>query len=135
MSYFLKSVPLMLTGDWIFVIPLAAIWAASLTGWFFLILSSGFPGGKEPTCQCRRCKRCGFVPWVGKIPWRRAWQPAPKFLSGESHGQRSLTGCSPQGLKESDTTKQLHTHAHYKVCQDRDWSTHQRPSCEYVTEI
>jgi len=28
--------------------------------------------GKEPACQCRRHKRCGFGPWVGKIPWRRA---------------------------------------------------------------
>ena len=50
----------------------------------------GFPGGtssKEPTCQCRRH---GLNPWVGKIPWRRAWQPSPVFLPGESHGQRSL---------------------------------------------
>ena len=53
----------------------------------------GFPGsasGKEPTCQCRRYKRCGFDPWVGKIPWRRAWQPTPVFLTGESHEQGSL---------------------------------------------
>ena len=38
----------------------------------------GFPGsasGKEPACQCRRHKRPGFGPWIGKIPWRRAWQP------------------------------------------------------------
>ena len=38
----------------------------------------GFPGGstgKAPACQFRRVKRCGFYPWVGKIPWRRAWQP------------------------------------------------------------
>ena len=33
--------------------------------------------GKEPTCQCRRWRRCRFDPWVGKIPWRRAWQPTP----------------------------------------------------------
>ena len=55
----------------------------------------GFPGGpsgKELTWQCRRCKRCGFNPWVGKIPWRRAWQPTPVFLPGESHGLRSLAG-------------------------------------------
>ena len=47
----------------------------------------GFPGGsvsKEPTCQCKRHKRRGFDPWVGKIPWRRAWQPTPVFLPGES---------------------------------------------------
>jgi len=43
--------------------------------------------GKESTCQC---KRCGFDPWVGKIPWRRKWQTTPVFLTGESHGQRSL---------------------------------------------
>ena len=35
----------------------------------------GVTRGKEPTCQCRRPKRCRFNPWVGKIPWRRAWQP------------------------------------------------------------
>ena len=40
-----------------------------------------------------------------KIPWRRAWQPTPVFLPGESHGQRSLAGYSPQGHKELDTTE------------------------------
>ena len=43
----------------------------------------GFPGGtsgKEPNCQCRRFKRCGFDPWVGKIPWRRACQPTSEVL-------------------------------------------------------
>ena len=53
----------------------------------------GFPGsisGKERACQCRRHNRCRFDPWVGKIPWRRAWQSTPVFLSGGSHGQRSL---------------------------------------------
>ena len=46
----------------------------------------GFPGDtsdKEPACQCRRHKRPGFHPWLGKIPWRRAWQPTSVFLSGE----------------------------------------------------
>ena len=42
-----------------------------------------------------RCKRCEFDPWVGKIPLRRAQQPTPVFLLGESHGQRSLVGYSP----------------------------------------
>ena len=68
-----------------------------------------WPNGKESTCQCRRRKRLGFSPWVGKIPWRRKWQPTPVFLPGESHGQRSLVG-SPWGRKESDTTKQLSRH-------------------------
>ena len=47
----------------------------------------------------------GFDPWVGKIPWKRAWQPTQVFLSGESHRQRSLVGYIPQGCKESDTTE------------------------------
>ena len=49
---------------------------------------AGLPGGtngKEPVCQYRRHKRCGFDPWVRKIPWRKAWQPTPVFLPGESH--------------------------------------------------
>ena len=71
-----------------------------------------FPKGASPvalvvmnTCQCRRCQRFRFHPWIGKIPWRRTWQPTPVLLPGESHGQRSLAGCSPQGRKEWDTTE------------------------------
>ena len=67
-----------------------------------------FPGGsdgKEFVCQCRRHKRHGFDPWVGKIPWRRARQPTPVFLPVESHGQRSLVGCSPLGQKDLDMTE------------------------------
>ena len=77
-------------------------------GVFMKVSLGGFPGGaigKEPTCRCRRCKRCGFDPWVEKIPWRRRWQPTQVFLHGESHGQRSLAGYSPLGHKESDTTE------------------------------
>ena len=51
-------------------------------------------------------------PWVGKIPWRRKWQPAPVVLPGESHGQRRLLGDSPKGLKESDVTERLTKHTH-----------------------
>ena len=52
--------------------------------------------GKESACQCRRC---GFSPWVGKIPWRSKWQSTPVFLPGKSYGQRSLEGYSPWGRK------------------------------------
>ena len=46
-------------------------------------------------------------------PWRREWLPTTVFLPREFHGQRSLVGYSPRGLKESDTTEQLtHTHTH-----------------------
>ena len=37
----------------------------------------------------------GLIPWVGKVPWRRAWKPTPVFLPGESHGQRNLVGNCP----------------------------------------
>ena len=63
-----------------------------------ILFSKGFPGGtsgKEPSCQCRKRKRHGFDPWVGEMPWRRAWQLILVFLPGESHGQRSLVGYSP----------------------------------------
>ena len=52
----------------------------------------------------------GFDPWVGKIPWRRKWQPTPVFLPGESRRRRSLEGYGPRGHKELDMTEQLHFH-------------------------
>ena len=61
--------------------------------------------GKEPVYQCRKCRRHGFGPWVGKSPWRRKWQPTPVFLPGESNGQRSLADYSPWGHKESGMTE------------------------------
>ena len=77
-------------------------WATILS--FFLLFLSfvflGFPvgaSGKEPACQCKRKKRHGFDPWVGKIP--RAWQPTLVFLPGESQGQRSLAGYSQWGCR------------------------------------
>ena len=78
------------------------------TGSISHVLLSGFPGdasGKEPACQCRRHKRHGFDPWVGKVPWRKAGQPTPVFLPGESHAH------SPWGRKELDTAEATwHTH-------------------------
>ena len=81
-------------------------WNAQLVG----CVKKSFPGGsrsKESTCQCRRQHKCGFNLWVGKIPWRKKWQPTPVFLPGEFHGQRSLVGYSPWGHKESDTTEHM----------------------------
>ena len=81
----------------------------------YVCIWRGIPGGtsgKEPTRQRRGHKRCGFDPWemqvqslVWEDPQRRAWQPTPAFLSGESHGQKSLMGYSPCGRKESDMTE------------------------------
>ena len=75
----------------------------------------GFPSGtsgKEPACQCRRCKRCGFDPWVGKIPWRRAWQPTPIFLSGESMDRGAWQAMVHRVAKSQTLLKGLSTNAY-----------------------
>ena len=72
----------------------------------------GFPGGvsgKEPTCQCRRHKRCKFNPRVRKILCSRKWQCTPVSLPEEFHGQKSLAGYHPQGHKELDLIEHMHT--------------------------
>ena len=53
--------------------------------------------GKESICQCRIY---GFDSWVGKIPWRKKWQPTPVFLPGKSHGRGA---CNPWGHKKLNT--------------------------------
>ena len=53
--------------------------------------------------MCPQCGRPRFDPWVGKIPWRRKWQPPPVFPPGKSHGRRSLAGYSPWGGSQSRT--------------------------------
>ena len=64
---------------------------------------------KESSCQFKRLQRHRFYPWVSKLSWRKAWQPTPVFLPGESHGQRSLAEYSPWGCKELDTTQAHNT--------------------------
>ena len=65
----------------------------------------GLLSNKESACQCKRLRRHGFYPWVRKISWRKAWQPTPVFLPGESPGQRSLAEYSPRGCKELKKTE------------------------------
>ena len=72
---------------------------------------------------------------VRKIPWRKAWQPSPVFLPGESRGQRSLAGYSPWGHKESDMTEATrHEHKwEYKKVQPlwkAVWHVHKRLNME-----
>ena len=67
----------------------------------------GLPGdtsGKEPACQCqcKRCKRHGFDPWVRKIPWWRAWQPTPVFLL-ENPMDRGAWRATVQRIAKSQT--------------------------------
>jgi len=61
---------------------------------------------KNPPANAGDIMRHRFDPWIGKIPWKREWQPTPGFLPGKSHGQQSLVGHSPCGCKESDTTEE-----------------------------
>ena len=68
-----------------------------------LLSAMDFPGGSDGKESAYNAGDPGFNPWVGKISWRRKWQPTPVFLSGKSHGRRSLVGYSPWGRKESDT--------------------------------
>ena len=64
-----------------------------------IIVYLGFPGGSDDKESACKFRRHGFVPWVGKIPWDRKWQPTPVFLPGEFHEQRSLVGYSSGGHK------------------------------------
>ena len=66
---------------------------------------------KESACQCRRC---GFSPWIGQIPWRRKWQPTPYSSLENFHGRRNLAGYSPWGSKSQTrlSTQCAYTHAH-----------------------
>ena len=59
---------------------------------------SGGASGKEPTCQCRRHKRCRFHPWAGKTPWRRAGQSTPALLPGASPRTEKPSGLPSIGL-------------------------------------
>ena len=88
-------------------------WDLLVCQWSFHISFFAYPGFTKPIlCETIRtspvaqrlrihlqCRKPRFNPWVGKTPWRRKWQPTPEFLPGKSHGQRSLVGYSPWGLK------------------------------------
>ena len=77
---------------------------AELYIYIHMYVNMGVPGASVVVCLPNR--RCGFDPWVRKIPWRRKWQPTPVFWPGKFHGQRSLVGYSPWGHNESDTQQQ-----------------------------
>ena len=87
---------------------------------------------KESTCQCRRCKKHQFDPWVGKIPWRRKWQPTPVFLLGKSHGQRSLVGSigSQRVRHEWSNLAHMHTSVLLDNCHDEIYWNRNSRTCE-----
>ena len=76
--------------------------------WFSILFPRASLEAQTVIYVCLQHGRPGFDPWVGKIPWRRKWQPTPVLLPGKFHGLRSLVGYSPWGRKESDTTERLH---------------------------
>ena len=91
-----------------------------LSGWTELD-STSFPGGtvvKNMPSSAGDAGDVSSIPGLmGKIPWRRKWQPTPVFLPGKSHGQRSLVDYSPWGHKELDTAEHTHTHKRHP----NDW--------------
>ena len=74
-------------------------WPSSRPLYLSCICFPGGTSGKESTRYCKRHKGRRFDPWVKTIPWKRKWQPAPVFLPGEFHGQRSLVGYGSWGRK------------------------------------
>ena len=82
-------------------------WLVSVSVYRPSTVREGLPrwlSGKDSACQCRRSRRHGFDPWVGKISWSQKWQSTPVFLHGKSHGQKSLASYSPGVTEESDMT-------------------------------
>ena len=75
-------------------------------GFGMIYCALDFPDGSDGKESVCKAGNLGSL-WVGKILWRREWQPTPIFMPGESHGQRSLGVYSPWGRKELDTTEQL----------------------------
>ena len=99
--YFRIILKLKLSGHWFFFF-----------SFFFVLLNSLIAVDSLVAKTCLRCGRPRFDPWVGKIPWRRKWQPTPVCLPRKFHGWRSLVGSSPWGHKESDKAERLHSLTH-----------------------
>ena len=72
----------------------------------------------------------GFDPWVGKIPWRRKWQPAPVFLPGKSHGSRSLVA-TVHGVAKSRTRLSDFPSLHNVAEGLPWWLSSKEPACQY----
>ena len=85
---------------------LHSLFYPSFCFWIMTSVFSGLPWwlrDKESACSAGDSRRLRSKPWIGTIPWRRAWQPTPIFLPGKSHGHRSLAGYGPWDRKEFQT--------------------------------
>ena len=76
--------------------------------------NSRWHSGKESTCQFRRCKRCEFGPWLGKIPWRRKWQPL-QYSWLENSMDIGGWGATVHGVVKSQTRLSAHVHTHAQM--------------------
>ena len=90
-------------------------------------------GENNPSTNAGDTRR-GFSPRVRKIPWRWEWLPTSLFLHGKIHGQRSLEGYSPWGLKESDTTEHTHTVENVPVLGSRFLAGDREGYCEFLPQ-
>ena len=89
-----------------------------------MILGSSFPGGTDSKESACHVGGKGLIPGSGRFPWSRKQQPAPIFLPGKFHGQRSLAGYSSWGRKESDMTDPVRTRAHTHMHSHMHMHTH-----------
>ena len=70
---------------------------------------------KNPPVNAGDVRNAGSIPRSGRFPWKKKWQPTPVFLPGECHGQRSLVGYSPQGLRvRHDSSDLAHTDSEWR---------------------
>ena len=86
--------------------------------------------GKESTCQCRRHKKSGFDPWVGKILWSRKWQPTPVFSPRKFHGQRTLVDSPWDYKRVGHDLATEHTHTLKKVTSTQ--ACYLSPNCKEI---
>ena len=96
-----QAVCVILINEYLFDSPCQRPWRKSV---YIVKTVPRWLSGKEPTCQWRSHRRCRFNAQVGKITWRRKWQPTIVFLPEKSHGQKSLVGYSACSHKELDMT-------------------------------
>ena len=108
----------------------------------FLILHTKiYPGGSEVKSVFLQCGRPGFDPWVGKIPWRRKWQPIPVFLPGEPM-DGGAWWATIHGVAKSQTqlsNQNIHTprdqQFYFQISTQKTWNQRLRHLCTKVHSI